>query len=684
MKIHQLPKDVHSYFPFICYLILLVALMPTAEKFEYEYRKGTPWKYDTLVAEFDFPVYKTEAQMEKEILNARQQVIPYFNYSEDIAEKNISAAEKASYGGGDGVRYAVVSSLRKLYAQGIMPDDVSALEKKMTLSEDLIYIQKGKRATKYPLTEVYTLSDAREKLQKDLSKDFPGISADSLLKSTGTYDRLEPNLVYDRQSTTLAHDDASLTISPTEGFVNAGSIIITEGEIVTTEIAQLLDSYKKEYESNVGSDSPSIVGWLMNLLLALILTSLLFFVIFFIDPSVFSRQKDLIFLVFVAALAVLPVLILLDFDVVGHIYLIPFTVFALYLQTFYPNKVIVPIYMVSLIPAAVLLPQGAPLFVMYTLAGLVAIKLFDVFNSGWKQFITAFAIFLTLALCYGVFRRLGMLSGMPLRNLMNLFMGSLLSIAAYQLIFLFEKLFSLVSVSRLDGLADTNAPLLRELEIKAPGTFQHSLQVKSMADTVARAIGANEHLVRAAAMYHDIGKMVNPQCFIENEALVAGEKTGRYHTGLSSEQSAHDIIRHVPDGLEIARRAGLPEQIIGFIVSHHGTSCTRYFYNKYINEGGDASEAAKFTYRGLKPVTKEQVILMLCDSIEAASRTLQDHSAESFSRFVEDMVASKIREGQLSDAEISIKELNTVKEVLKGYLSQLYHERVKYPKRTNN
>ena len=225
-------------------------------------------------------------------------------------------------------------------------------------------------------------------------------------------------------------------------------------------------------------------------------------------------------------------------------------------------------------------------------------------------------------------------------------------------------------------MSDTNNKLLRLLADKAPGTFQHCLQVMNLADAAARSIDANVLLVRAGALYHDIGKISNPQCFTENE-----NPGVQYHAGLTVKESAQEIIRHVSDGLALADKHGLPDVIKEFIVSHHGTTCTGYFLTKYLNDGGNPDETAEFYYDGVKPVTKEQVILMVCDAVEAASRSLKDYSPESISALVDRIADGKAKENQFTDADISLRELNTLKEVIKSYLQQMYHSRVSYPKR---
>ena len=679
---NRLPSDLRSYLPFLVYMLVLVLLMPKARKFDYEYRSGAPWKYDSLVSEFDFPIYKTDEQMMKELADAELSAIPYFKHSETAAAKNQLTAETLQLGPADSLRPVLLASLRRISRLGIIPDDFSKADRRLALSENLIYIQRGKRAGKYPRSEVFSLSQAKSKLIADLRRAFPVAAADSVLAASGLMDALEPTLVFDRQMTELVHSDESLDISPTQGYVPAGSLIVSEGEIVTAEVSQMLDSYKKEYNATMGSDVPSVWMWLSCCVLALILTGLLFWTVFFADGSLFDRWKELYYIVFVALLCAVAVLVL---DRVGSndaVYLVPFTLFALYLQAFFPNRTIAPVYLVSLLPMAVFLPQGVTNFLLYALAGFVAIQLFARFNRGWKQFVTALAVFAIVGGGYLALRSAGLLSGLIVKDLLYILIGSVLTVALYQLIFIFEKLFGLLSVAKLEELTDTNSKLLRALELKAPGTFQHSLQMMSMADAAARAIGANVPLIRAGAMYHDIGKMANPQCFIENESLVAeGEEKARYHSGLTPLQSARDITRHVSDGVDMARKEHLPEPIVQFIETHHGDNCVRSFYNKYLNEGGDPSAEKDFRYRGHRPVTREQVILMLCDSVEAASRTLKEHTPQSFSDFVEGIVSAKEAEGQLSEADITIRELNVVKDVLKGYLAQVYHERVVYPKR---
>lgn len=680
MKISGIPPALRTWLPFIVLFFALVAILPTSPKFGYEYRRGSEWNYETLYAQFDFPILKTEEQIQEERSRSTSSVIPYYKYSEDVVNKNLRAAEALQLGKDAALKPAIVSAIRDIYAQGVVPDEGVKLDRNATdISNEVLYVQKDKRATKMPVTEVYKQSDAKSKLIAEMGKTYKSYNLDSIFKANSIYDLIVPNLVYDRQTTEVVHAESGTFISPTQGFVNAGQLIVSNGEIVTAEIAQMLDSYKVEYEENMGYGTSRAMQWLGNLLLALVLVLVLYLAIYFTNRKILAESNKvwyilLVFLIFtVCALFV-------GKSQPQFLFLVPFTLPALWHQAFFRNKAVLALYIITLLPLLIFTHYGVVLFVMYLFAGFVAIYAFRFFYRGWQQFITGLIIFVALAVTYFGFRGIDSISGNVVVTLTFLFIGSILTVLGYQLVFLFENIFNLVSNSRLAELGDTSNKLLRELEAKAPGTFQHSLQVMSMADAAARSIGANALLVRAGALYHDIGKMNNPQCFIENEALLPSEGTTSYHAGLSARQSAKDIIAHVSDGLVLADKYKLPQLIKDFILTHHGTTHTGYFYNKYVNEGGDPSDSADFYYPGVKPFTKEQVILMLCDSIEAASRTLKAATPEDYSVFVEKMVEAKMSAGQFDEASISIRELNTVKETLKSYLAQLYHERVVYPK----
>ena len=667
--------------PLVVLFLVLTLIFPRTAKFSYDYRKGSPWSHETLLAQFDFPILKTDEQIREEKSRSKSVVIPYYRYRQDIVDNCRKAAEGIDMGGYSYLRPLIVASMDGIYSNGVVPDEGVKLDGHSDPSGAVLYIQKDKRAGKKPVSEVFKESEAKNCLLSDIAAKYPRINADSVLRSAGIYDFIVPNLEYDPKTTELVRSESSNQVSTTQGFVSAGQLIVSEGEIVTAEIAQMLDSYKVEYENSMGYGGPRILFWLGNAFIAFALVLLFFLMIYFLNRRLFMDHRKFWYLIFIFIIASVLALIINKFAP-RCLYMVPFTLTALYLEAFFKNKVIFPICCVSFLPLLVFAENGVVLFVMFLLASIVAVFTFRFFNQGWQQFIMSGIVFVSILVTYFGFRMIDMVNDDPYMAVLYMFIGSMLIVAGYPLIYLFERMFNLVSSSRLRELCDTNNKLLRELEHKAPGTFQHSLQVMNMCDAAARAIDANVLLVRAGALYHDIGKMKNPLCFIENESM--SPKGVHYHEHLSPKESARAIIKHVSDGLELAAENRLPDVIQDFILTHHGTSNTSYFYNKYLNEGGDPNDVSDFFYKGRKPQTKEQIILMICDTLEAASRTLKDNSAATFSVFVENIVASKMKIGQFDQADISIKDLNTVKETLKAYLSQIYHERVVYPQRKNN
>lgn len=668
----RLPKDYRVYIPLAVVFVLLVLFMPRSTKFNYSYSKGSPWMYETLVAEFDFPILKTASEIQQERNSETNRIIPYYKQDQNVGLKAIQVLNSMDFGSFVSMKPAVSSSLSSIYQRGVADDtDYFGGRQSGDYDWSLVYVQRDKRAVKKPVEEILSVSSAKLELMASLS----GVqAADSLCRELGVYDLIVPDLILDRQMSELVNSENTPEISPTKGVVTAGTVIVSKGEIVTAEVEQILDSYRAEYDSSIGYSGNRAVMWCGNILLAFAIVLVLFFVIWFTSPHIFTQMNRYVYLLLIFTLTTFTASAV---EIVSPktLYLVPFPLFAYYLLAFFRKKLILPLYIVSLIPLLVFGHNGLELFVMHTVAGVVAIYIFDFFNRGWLQFVNALIVFFTLSVVWFAFRFIDGLGGsVDYWVLLWLFFASMISIALYPVIYLFEKIFNLVSSSRLMELSDTNNKALRELASKAPGTFQHSLQVANFADSAARSIDADALLVRAGALYHDIGKVCNPQCFVENETM--GET---YHQSLDPKESAREIIRHVSDGLQLAEKYKLPSVIMDFIATHHGTTKTAFFYSKYINAGGDPADVADFTYPGPRPTTKEQVILMLSDTLEAASRTLKDRTPHGISELVDRIVQGKIDEGQFNEADISLKELHTVSENLKEYIRQVYHARVVYP-----
>ena len=669
MEKSNFPKNSKVYLPLIAIVVLLVFLMPRSSRFSYDYRKGSVWEYETLISQFDFPILKTDEQYQRELENAGSRVIPYYRYDAKVSSKSADALSSMDFGTKEAVRQAVTEALADIYSTGVLSSSAQGDV------EGVIYVQKDRRAVKVPVSEVFTLDNAYALLKERLALAPGRFDPDSLYEAVDLGKLVQPNLIFDQQTTDLVHEESYDHISKTQGVMRSGLVIVSEGEMVTAEIEQLLDSYKAEYDVNLGYVGSRPLQWTGNVLIAFFLVLLLFLAIYYCNSRIFEEYNKYLYLLMVFLLSAVGTSLVAQIDP-GRFYMMPFLLIVFYQLAFFSRRMVFSVYFISLLPMLIFAPNGMELFVIYLVAGTVGILVFDYFNKGWLQFVTALILFVVMALVWLGFRFVEGMTYADYRTVLDMAFGAVLSVAGYPLIYLFEKMFRLVSTSKLVDLSDTSNPLLRMLADKAPGTFQHSLQVMNLADAVARSVDANVPLVRTAALYHDVGKIANPQCFTENATPGVN-----FHAELTPKESAQEIIRHVSDGVALAEKYGLPEVICDFIKTHHGTTAAAYFLNTYLNSGGDPEDVADFYYDGVKPTTKEHVILMFCDAVEAASRSLKDYSPENISPLVDRIVDGKIREGQLVDSEMSLREIAVVKETMKVYLQQMYHSRVAYPKR---
>lgn len=667
MEKSKFPSGYKVYLPLVLLIALLAFVMPRSPKFTYDYEKGKVWMYEDLVSLFDFPLLKSEEQYKAEVQKAGTSVVPFYRQDPTVIENALAALSALDLGDYPAAKPALSAALERIYAKGVLP--ASAPE------ESVLYVQKSMRAAKVLASEVYTLDVAVQVLRDTFAEEYPEADMDAALDSMLS-SLVASDLVFDQNATDQIMEQNVAQVSPTMGVIKSGQTLVSKGELITAEIEQMLDSYKVEYEENVGYKGSPFLQWAGNSLLSLFLVLALFFGLYFCNYHIFEQYNKFLYLLLVFALSAVASFIVAQTEP-EYFYMVPFTLIALYLLAFFSRRLVFTVYFISLIPMLIAAPEGVELFFIYLCGGVVVIYVFDYFNKGWLQFVSALITFAVMALVWVSFRLAdGAEAFISFRQLGHLLVAALLAVAGYPLIYLFEKIFMLVSSSKLVELSDTSRPLLRLLADKAPGTFQHSLQVMNLADAVARSVDANIPLIRAAALYHDVGKIANPQCFTENETPGV-----RYHEGLSPKESAQEIIRHVSDGLALADKYRVPGIIKDFIRSHHGTTCTAYFMTQYLNAGGDPDDTEAFYYKGVNPVTKEQVILMLCDAVEAASRSLKDYSEKSISALVDKIVDGKADDGQLSDSDISLREINKIKEVMKAYLQQMYHSRISYPKR---
>ncbi len=655
-------KNPRIYIAFTITLVIALAVFPHEGRFKYKYQKGRPWMYETLITPIDFPLLKTEAELLSEREEQASKIVPYYNYDEAITVSKLKLVSILQ--ADDAFNTESLSNwgatVKKYYDRGIL-----SLVYDEDFSDKVIVVQRDKRATTIPATEVYDIQKVKRLLFLEFG-EIPGVNIDELIV---------PNLVLDRKKTELLQREAVKYISPTKGIVYTGQLIVAEGEIVTSEIEQMLDSYKAEYEVSFGY-SGSYFGLLTGqAIIIMVILALLFVIIYFVDIKIFNNKRSYYFLLTLFILFFCLIVFVRNVET-SYLYCVPCAVFALYLVSFFNQSFSFPVYALILLPLLLISQLGVELYVMNLFAGAIAMVSHYYLNRGWLQFLNSFFIFIGITIVYVAFRLItdGLLQTFDSRILLYLSLNAFFVIGAYPLVFLFEKIFSLVSNSRLRDLSDTSNKLLLEMSKKAPGSFQHSLQVANMADAAAREIGGDTMLIRVGALYHDIGKILNPQCFIENQP--AGID---FHSRYTPLESAQKIISHVDDGVELAKKNNLPPVVIDFIKTHHARSLTAFFYNSYCKQGGDPENKEPFTYHGDLPRTKEHVIVMMADAVEAASRTLKDYTGESISNLVENLVAARISDAQLVEADISIREINLIKDVFKKHLKQFYHERIVYP-----
>lgn len=644
-------------------ITLLTFIIPDTGKFRYDYMRGRPWIYETLVAPVDFPVLKTGSEMRRERESAAKSIIPRYRFKENSLDY-IGTLDSSD-------NREIKSIIGKITLAGIadyLPDYENG--------GGVLGVVRDDKLTFVPTANVYTIESAYDKLTASLKERFPD-RWEEILKATEK-ESIKANLLFDELLTQKAVKDAVSDISPTKGMIYSGQLIVSKGEMVTAETEQLLDSYKHEYELTMGYSGSKYLLKLGHFVISALIVIFLVLLLHYLKKEIITDRGKLNFFMLLLLLSAFVTSIVNNYGA-NYLYVIPYSVIALYITSFFTSKIVLPLYSVILLPLFLITSGGAELYLMNLAAGGAVFYTFHFWDRGWLQFINSLVVFIALAVIYTALKVIddGTLSSADPNSFVFFAWNSTLVIAAYPLLFLFEKLFGLVSNSKLKDLSDATSPVLALLAEKAPGTFHHSLQVANLAEGAAREIGAYALLARVGGLYHDIGKMNNPSFFIENQP--AGENSA--HIGLSPEESARVIIQHLEEGVAIAKKERIPQIIVDFIRSHHGTSQTSYFYNRFLNSGGDPSNVSLFTYKGVLPKYKEQVIVMLADAVEAASRSLKMYSKESISALVEKIVDERISEKQLSESDISLSEINKVKELFKRRISQVYHSRIVYPEK---
>ncbi|MCF8231029.1 MAG: HDIG domain-containing protein [Bacteroidales bacterium] len=678
-------STIYKIFLLVITIVIIVSFFPKVGKFKYEYHKGKPWMYADLIAPYDFPIYKTEKQLEEDRTKALKNFNPYFTFNtpeskqtrKDFKE-NFQQLWINNYGNLD-ERY----EKNKQFAAGILDSILKRgiirrnQEIKNKSGDFEIILIKDKVARKRSLHSFYTVKEADNRIEQAVQKaaDTTNIIEDNLVY-TALQDALSQNVDYDEKKSAEAKERLLSEVSLTRGMVQKGERIIARGEVVTPTKYQVLKSFEKQYREKIrvsGNQDWITTGQAMVIT---ILMLVLFLFYYFFRHSIFEENKKIIFVFFVMLLMVLITSLVGKYNV-GYIYVIPISVVPILIRIFFDARFAIVIHLVTVMILGFLAPNGFDFVILNIVAGMMAIMSIVQLHRRAQFFMTSLLIFVTYSLVYTGLQL--MQQGNP-ADLEPVHYGyfaanAILTLFAYPLIYIFEKSFGMVTDITLLELSDTNSPLLRSLVTKAPGTFQHSMQVANLSEEAIREIGGNALLVRTGALYHDIGKMNMPVYFVENQK--AGMNP---HDELSYEESAKIIISHVIRGVEMGKKRGLPEHIIDFIRTHHGTRKADYFYMKRKQEDPEGTvDEKEFSYHGPVPFSKETAVLMMADSVEAASRSLKAPDENKINELVENIINRLIAEEQLNNANITFKDIRIVKKILKRQLMNIYHVRVAYP-----
>ncbi len=655
---------------------VIVYFLPRDGKFNYQFDIDKPWKYGQLMATFDFPIYKADEVVKREQDSILSSFQPYFQLDKEV-EKKVLAKLKTDYQSHlrellpstDYVRF-LERTLSEIYRAGIVSTE--ELDKLHKDSISSIMVINDKMASHQPTEKVYSVKDAYHYiLTADSSRYRPEV-----LRQCSLNEYLFPNLTYDEQRTETAREEILNDYSWANGIVLSGQKIIDRGEIVNQETYSILESLRKE--SIKRSES---IGQKRLMLVGQILFTGIFMLCFMLYLELFRKdyykRKGSLSLLFASITFYCVLTTIMVSNNIFNVYIIPYAMLPVIIRIFLDSRTAFTAQAITILICSICLRYPHEFILLQLSAGLVAILSLRELSQRSQLFRTAILVILTYVAVYFAFELIT-------ENDLSKFNGSMytyfiingiLLLFAYPLLFLVEKTFGFTSNVTLVELSNINNSLLRRMSETVPGTFQHSMQMANLAAEAANRIGAKSQLVRTGALYHDIGKMENPVFFTENQSGNVNP-----HKNLSYEQSAQTIISHVTDGLKLAEKHNLPKAVKDFITTHHGRGKTKYFYISWKNEHpGEEPDEEVFTYPGPNPFTKEQAILMMADSVEAASRSLPEYTEESIGNLVEKIIDSQVAEGFFKQCPITFKDIDVVKTVFKEKLKTIYHTRISYP-----
>lgn len=668
-----------KFFMMVVSVFVIVLTLPKQAKFMYEIEKGRIWTQNDLVSPYNFAILKTPQEIDNDRRTALASITPIYQLRPDVEQaqldtfKNNLELKWHASGVDDRQKQTYlnigIGLLKNIYETGLFRPNPKYQQ---YASNYPITILDKNIATDKNTGDLFTPQKALDYCNKALDND-KGIDKTFLLDLV--INRLQNNLVYDDKLTSRLEKEALESLSVTRGMVQKDEIIVSKGSVVNDEVFQKLQSYKKAFEDNTRVNGDRRLVLMGQTLLVAIAISLLMIFLYLFRRDIYNdnRLVGLILLVVTAMLSTLSLAIKLQMP---NLYYIPYCIVPIIIRILFDTRLALNIHLLVVLIAGFFVPNSFEFAYFELTAGMVSIYSIKNLIRREQFLISALIITFSYFVAFvGIsFIREGTFMNIRWVDFMPFVVSVLLTLLAYPLIYLFEKVFAITSDITLIELTNTNAPLLRELAFSAPGTFQHSLQVANLAENAIYSIGGNALLVRAGALYHDIGKLENPLFFIENQTSGFNP-----HDKLPYEESAQIIIRHVTRGIEMAEKADLPNVIIDFIRTHHGDTRVDYFYQSFLKNFPEKTVNEKvFRYPGPIPFTKEGGVLMLADSVEAASRALKEPDEKSISDLVDRIVKYKLDQGQLNDSAITLKDIETVKAIFKRMLMSIYHVRINY------
>ncbi|MBK5212849.1 MAG: HDIG domain-containing protein [Flavobacteriaceae bacterium] len=666
---------IYKVFLFIIATLLIIYLLPKGGQFKYNFQKGKPWQYENLYAPFSFTIKKNDDTLKREREQIRTNSIPYFEYDGDV-EGDVSENFR------DNLKTKYVDSLHKTpektvervgesfisetYKNGVT-DEIHAYD-----DDKLIYLKKGNEIEERNYSQLFKKVNLNKKVRELVEKNK--IEDVQVLLYNTLNEVFQPNVKLNTKLTEAAIEAEINALNPNRGIIEKGGRIIAKGEVVEGDKFQILNSLKAEFESQIWSKNNYL--WLLvgySMLVSLVFLMLFLFLKNY-RPYIYNNNTKVTFIFFNILLMVFLTTLVLKVHA-DYVYVVPICILPLILKAFFDPRVGLFVHVLTILLLGFIVPNSFEYMFLQFIAGIVTILTVSELYKRANLFISVGQITLIYILGYFAFFVIqeGNIQTLQWENFGYFILCGLATLFAHPLIYFYEKIFGLVSDVSLLELSDTNSKLLKELSNKAPGTFHHSLNVANLAEASANEIGANSMLVRVGALYHDVGKMLNPTMFTENQANSINS-----HNELDPKESAKIIIDHVIKGIEIARKNNLPDRVIDFIRTHHGTSLVYYFYKKEREQQGQANKE-DFIYPGPIPFSKETAILMMADSVEAASKSLKEPSSSIIDEFVEKIINNQMAQGQFLNANITFKEIETIKKVLKKKLNNIYHLRVEYP-----